>query len=224
MSPSNPLQPGSSFRTSLRTRFPRVRAAVLAPRRWWHDRRWRRLHHELSSADRAVLEQQVLPALAATATADRPVLFVGVDWYTAEYPARFAPGALVTVDIDPARARWGASEHHVLDARELAGALTPGRFGAVVANGVFGHGLDDGAGIADALAGCHEVLAADGILVVGWNDHDTFRPPPLEPLARSAGFTPEPALGFAEWRTAVDGPMRHVYDVYRRVTPASPRA
>jgi hypothetical protein len=224
VSNSNPLERGSSFRTSLRTRFPRVRAAVLAPRRWRNDRRWRRLHHELSGADRAILEGQVLPALAASATADTPVLFIGVDWYTAGYPARFQPGALVTVDIDPTHARWGATEHHTLDARELADAFVPSRFAAVVANGVFGHGLDDADGIARMFAGCHAVLAEHGVLLVGWNDHDAFRPPPLEPLARAAGFAPEPALGFGEWRTPAEGPMHHVYDVYRRVTPATPTA
>jgi hypothetical protein len=224
VSGANPLQPGSSFRSSLRTRYPRLRAVVLAPRRWWHDRKWRRLHHELSAADRAVLEDQVLPALAALATTDAPVLFVGVDWYTADYPARFAPGELVTVDIDATRARWGAVEHHVLDARHLGEELATGRFGAVVANGVFGHGLDDADGVAAALAGCHAVLVDDGLLLVGWNDHEAFRPPPIEPLARAAGFVPEAALGFTEWRTTVAGSMRHVFEVYRRVTPASPTA
>jgi SAM-dependent methyltransferase len=224
VSGGNPLEPGSSFRTSLRTRFPHLRAVVLAPRRWWHDRHWRRLHQELSGPDRALLEGQVLPALAASATADAPVLFIGVDWYTADYPARFEPGALVTVDIDPAHAQWGAPEHHTLDARELADAFPPSRFAVVVANGVFGHGLDGVDGIARALAGCHSVLTDGGVLLVGWNDHDAFRPPPLEPLARAAGFVPEPALGFREWRTAVEGPLHHVYDVYRRVTPATPTA
>jgi LmbE family N-acetylglucosaminyl deacetylase len=210
------LRPGSPLRRVLRERFPKVRDAVLAPRRWRTNRRWRRIHQQVSKADRPILEEQILPALAAGANG-RPVLFVGVEWYTAAYHELFPPAGFVTIDIDERKASYGAPEHHVLDARHVGEAFADGRFAAVVCNGVLGWGLNEPDDIALCFEGFRRVLAPQGVLVLGWNDTDERRPPPLPALLASAGFEPAAGAGLGGSRVDVGNELRHVYAVYRRV-------
>ncbi|HEV2309373.1 MAG TPA: class I SAM-dependent methyltransferase [Acidimicrobiia bacterium] len=212
------LQPGSDFRSELRRRFPRLRGVVIAPRRWLRSYRWRRYHRRVSVADRLLLEQTILPALRADVERG-PVLFVGVAWYTAGYPALFPPGGLVTVDADPGQARYGSERHHVVDVLRVGTLFSPRTFSAIVCNGVFGYGVDTEQAIVAALDAFRLVLEPGGALVVGWNDLEGRRPPELEPLARRSGFLPSSGAGLSSWRVAIGGPTKHVYDVYRCPIP-----
>ena len=212
--PMDLLRPGSELRTHLRHRYPRAHDVAVWPLRYAHHRKWRRIRRETWAADRAVLETEILPALAADPAA-APVLFVGVGWYTADYPALFPAAAFVTVDIDPSVARFGAADHRVLDLREVPAQFDAGTFGSVVCNGVFGHGLDEMDAVVSAFRAMHTVMRPGATLVVGWNDTEPFRPPALEALAAQAGFVPATGAGLQAWRTPIDSPTRHVYDVYR---------
>jgi SAM-dependent methyltransferase len=175
-----------------------------------------RRHGVVSVADRAVLTEVVLPALRQE-VGGADVLFVGVEWYTAGYDALFPDGNLVTVDIDERQQEHGSARHVIADVRELARHFDPGSFGAVVCNGVIGHGLDAPDDVDQALAAMARCLAPGGTLVVGWNDTDELRVPGLEAAARAAGLVPSPGAGLPEWRSAPLGPLRHTYDVYRRL-------
>ena len=98
----------------------------------------------LRSADRRLLEDRLLPGYAADA-ALRTLVFVGCDWYTRDYVEVFAPGRsrFVTVDIDPAKARFGSPGHRVAPMQELARHFAAGSVDVIVANGVYGFGIDD---------------------------------------------------------------------------------
>jgi hypothetical protein len=213
MATSNPFRAGSPLRSTLRRRFPRAREVILAPRRLVTNIRWRRIHRKVSVADRALLEETILPAVRVS-TGSLPVLFVGVAWYTADYPAMFPEHGFITIDIDRRNARHGALDHHTIDVRQVATVFGSSAFGAIICNGVFGHGLDDAADIAEAFKAMRHTLRDGGLLVVGWNDTEESRPPPLEALAASSGFVPTPGAGLRSWQQRVGGPMHHVFDVY----------
>lgn len=209
------MAPGSRMRTWLRVRLPWLRRVVLAPGRWWRSRRWRRRHHELSIADRSVLEGTILPAVRDEA-AGGDVLFVGVEWYTASYPSMFSSGNLVTLDIDPALARHGSSRHIVGDVCRLADYVAPGSLAAVVCNGVLGYGVDEPRDVDRALRAFAASLRPNGILVIGWNDVESRRVEGLDAAASRQGLVRAVGAGLPEHRTEPIGPLRHVYEVYRR--------
>jgi SAM-dependent methyltransferase len=158
----------------------------------WARGAWRIARRELShrfglgdvpsSADRRWLERQWLPALAARADV-RTVLFVGVRWYTRDYPARVPGKRFVTLDIDPRAARHGnAGEHLIGDVCDVARLVPAGSVDSAVFNGVFGWGLDAPDALARALDGLAGVLRPRGELLFGWNDVPRHRPfDPFDP-------------------------------------------
>jgi len=216
---SGPLRQGSSLRSWARRRFPRVREVVLGPRRMWHHRQWVRRHQQLSVADRELLTDVVLPSVRWEA-GSHDVLFVGVEWYTAEYPSMFPDGNLVTMDVNEAVARYGAPRHVTGDVRELDAQFAPETFAAIVCNGVFGYGVDSSTDVAQALRAMRACLRPGGIVVVGWNDTDERRVPDLADLAGEVGLEATSGAGMSAWRTGPIGPLRHLYDVYRRPSGA----
>ena len=171
----------------------------------------------IRSADRRLLEETVLPGYAADSTL-RSLLFVGCDWYTQDYVEVFAPGRqrFVTVDIDPAKARFGSPGHRVAPMQEIDRHFAPGSIDVIVANGVYGFGIDDRRELAAAFAAAREVLRPGGTLVLGWNDVPALAPFDPQALAGEAGFEPSPASPLGAWRTATDTPLRHTYDSYAR--------
>ena len=72
--------------------------------------------------------------------------------------------------------------------QELDRHLAPGSVDVVIANGVFGFGIDDRAALAAAFAAAHAVLRPAGTLVLGWNDVAALAPFDPEPVARESGF------------------------------------
>lgn len=209
------LGPGSRPRSWLRVRAPRLRALLLAPRRALHRRRWVRTHAELSAADRAVLTEQILPGVREEA-AGRDVLFVGVEWYTADYPKLFPSGNLVTLDVRQEVAEHGAERHLTVDLRRLDDHVEPERFAAVVCNGVLGYGVDEADDVRRALDAMQRCVAPGGHVVIGWNDIEGRRVPQLTELARGAGLQPSAGAGLPTPRLGPIGPLRHVYEVFRR--------
>ena len=171
----------------------------------------------IRSADRGLLEDTVLPGFAADPSLGS-LLFVGCDWYTRDYIERFAPRRerFRTVDIDPAKARFGAPGHVIAPMQEIDRHFAPGSIDVVIANGVYGFGIDDRVGLGAALAAAHAVLRPGGTLVLGWNDVPALAPFDPEAVAREAGFARSHANPLGAWRTTTGTPLRHTFDAYLR--------
>lgn len=161
--------------------------------------------------DRRVLVEQILVPLARSRAR---VLFVGTRFYTRRYPALFEADHLVTLDRDPRMARFGAQQHHTSD---LADARHLGRFDAVIANGVFGWGIDSSSEAERALQACAGLLRPGGWLILGTNDQ---RPstPPVDALARGCGFQPAGFAGLGAQSLTVESPFApggHTFRTYQ---------
>ena len=206
-----------------RLRLPRGLSAWLGlpwRARWrWLGRKVGELFRggdRIDSPDRAILERQVLPALAAD-PALRSLLFVGCGRYTRHYAALFAPATerFRTLDIDPRRARFGNTGHLVAALQDVAQHIAPASVDAIVCNGVYGFGIYDRDELAKALGASCTVLRPGGSFVLGWNDVPAFAPfDPLE-TALAAGFVRDATL-LGAWRVGTDTPTRHTFDTYVR--------
>lgn len=194
--------------------MPGLRRWVLMPRRALNRRRWVRRHAEISIADREILVEVIIPAVRSLA-AGADVLFVGVEWYTADYASMFPDNNLVTLDINETLVGHGGPRHVTGDVRELTQHFRAGQFAAVICNGVVGFGLDARADVERALAEIARCTRSGGMVVVGWNDTDELRVAGLEDAARNAGLLPMTGAGLTSWQNGPYGPLRHTYDVYR---------
>ncbi|MEO5880883.1 MAG: hypothetical protein ABIQ06_00565 [Caldimonas sp.] len=172
----------------------------------------------IHSADRRLLEETILAGYAADPSL-ATLLFVGCDWYTKEYPELFAPHRerYRTVDIDPAKARFCAPGHVVAPMQELGRYYAPGSIDVIVANGVYGFGIDDRPGLGAAFAAAREVLRPGGTLLLGWNDVPALAPFDPEAVACAAGFERSCGNPLGVWRTTTETPLRHTFDAYKRV-------
>lgn len=147
--------------------------------------------------DRRILTRTILPHYAQASAFPR-VLFVGVKEYTAGYRALFAPGVLVTMDPDPMQAKYGAAEHHVARAEEVAALLPAASVSAILMNGVIGYGMNTKEQVGAAFEAFRQVLRPGGHVVLGVNEKkpthvplegvdalDAFEPCAIEPLSQS---------------------------------------
>jgi SAM-dependent methyltransferase len=100
--------------------------------------------------------------------------------------------------------------------QELDRHLAPGSVDVIVANGVYGFGIDDRAALGAAFAAAHAVLRPGGTLVLGWNDVAALAPFDPEPVALASGFVRSAAHPLGAWRTATATPLRHTFDAYAR--------
>lgn len=96
----------------------------------------------MKTDDRRVLEDTILPAIARTPEYRR-ILFIGCDWYTRGYQKLFAARDYWTMEIDPAKSKYGARQHIVDSAENIAQHFQPDSLDFIVCNGVIGWGLDD---------------------------------------------------------------------------------
>ncbi|MEP7300044.1 MAG: class I SAM-dependent methyltransferase [Caldimonas sp.] len=169
----------------------------------------------MNTADRKVLEEQILPALARDPTVTS-LVFVGCDWYTMDYE-RLLPGVTVhTLDPDPRRCRYGAARHSLLALQDMETVFAPASLDAIVCNGVYGWGLDTRADCEQAFRACAACLRPGGWFVLGWNNVPRRDPAPLASVALD-GFVarPFPAVGTALLEV-IDSTDRHTYAFYRR--------
>jgi SAM-dependent methyltransferase len=171
-------------------------------------------------ADRRLLEQSILPHYAAR-PAGQSVLFVGTRRYTQHYERLFEAHRFVTLDIDPAAARYGSSQGHVVDcASRAAQHFAPASLDLIVVNGVFGWGLDAPATVDAALRGFGTLLREGGELLIGWNDVPGRRPLPFAQHALAQGFVRGRFAPLGVERIEVPGGNRHRYEFFRKPGPA----
>lgn len=176
---------------------------------------WRALRARERLIDRAVLEDVIFPRLIGDGEFTE-LLFVGTASYTRDYPERFAPAHLRTIDIDPEVATFGSDDHIVGSLADIDEFIAPATLDAAIVNGVFGFGLDDRNDADRALRQLHRALRADGLLIIGWNDNADYRPFRPEELPALAGFAPCVMDPFLTYRYPTFSPLRHVFDFYRR--------
>jgi hypothetical protein len=122
----------------------------------------------------------------------------------------------MTLDIDPARARYGAPGHLVGSVTDLGSHVPAGSLAAIVLSGVIGFGLDEPAAVEAALSACAASLRPGGWLVVGWNDTDDLRVVPLEASEALASLEHRPLPPFGAATHPTFSPARHTFDFYRK--------
>ncbi len=106
----------------------------------WRIVRTERLYRP--THDRYLLEQVIFAELLARDDMQR-LPFVGCDIYTAHYPRIFSGRTFITIDSDPAKARYGSVRHIVDTIAALERHVDPCSLDAVICNGVIGWGLID---------------------------------------------------------------------------------
>jgi SAM-dependent methyltransferase len=169
-------------------------------------------HYVSRCPDRAILIDQILPALSMAGVT---TLWVGCRRYTRRYPAMIeSKGAIChTLEIDPMARRWGHPNRHMVgDLQKVAGLYSPGYFDVALVNGVFGWGIDTVAGQNEAIEGLAHVLKPGGMLMLGWNTDRSSDPTKLPAVERF--FIPSQCPGFDQ-RIRVPQ-VTHVYDFLLR--------
>jgi hypothetical protein len=175
-----------------------------------------RLPVQLHIEDRRVLEQIVFPHYRSLGTVRR-VLFVGCDWYTAHYERFYFAGVdYWTVEPDAAHARFGARQHVVAALEDLDHHFQEGFFDLIICNGVFGWGLDAPDQCDAAFSQCYRCLAAQGHMLLGWDDLPARSPVPLEQIPSLGRFRKYTFAPLKSWRYLTDTPYRHTYDFYQK--------
>jgi SAM-dependent methyltransferase len=141
---------------------------------------------------------------------------VGCGWYTRAYGRLFRHAIYCTLDVDPAKSRWGAERHVCASLASIRSHFEDGALDLVVCNGVFGWGLNERTEVEAAFRGCHACLRPGGVLLLGWNDVPARRPFPIEQCESLHLFRPyrfAPLDGYCH-RTATRN--RHTYNFYEK--------
>jgi spermidine synthase len=169
----------------------------------------------LKTADRAVLEETILPYFARHAQFQR-ILFIGCDWYTKGYAKLFADKEYWTLEPNSNRRKYGAVRHVQDFGQNVTRHFRPGELDVVFLNGVFGYGLNDRQAVEESFEGIRGCLRDGGVFVFGWNDVPQNRPFPPEEITSLKRFSPFvfPPLASASHR--VDTHNRHVFSFYTR--------
>lgn len=168
----------------------------------------------LKSADRTVLEGQILPWLSTRPAMDR-VLFVGCDWYTHGYRKWFKPKTYWTLDYDPAKKLYGSPDLHITDSMaNLAQHFKPGSLDLIICNGVFGWGLDARMDVESAFSAVTQALKPDGLFLLGWNDVPEHRPMPLDSIEAMKVLKPQVIEPLGVSQLLTDSPNRHTFNLY----------
>lgn len=170
----------------------------------------------ITSPDRHLLENTILPYFA-TMPAVGKVLFVGCSAYTQWYQELFAGQEYWTIDPKAVKRKYGAERHIVDSITHVQRYVAAQYFDVIIMNGVIGFGLNRLPDIERAIDACHAILAAEGILLVGWND--TVRRTPVDlravrALGRFREYDFEP-LGACHVRA--EGAHRHTFSFYQKI-------
>jgi SAM-dependent methyltransferase len=204
----NRLSPG--FRRHLPD--PALRALYLSLFRNEEVRRIR------AKESRIWFEQQVIRPLAAMGKIST-VLFVGVEAYTWSWVRLLVRKhvRLITLDVDPRKAIWGAPHHLVGQIQDVDRSVHPASIDVVVVNGVFGWGVDHADEMERSLQAIHRILQPSGYLVLGWNMGGIPDPATLPTMCRL--FTPADGLGITGRKGFPDDSQ--VYQVFSPARAAS---
>lgn len=165
------------------------------------------------SADRRLLEEQILPTFALDRSIVR-VLFCGCAHYTQAYEDLFRQAEYWTLDPSPRRQRFG-SKLHIVDRLEALHRHAAGPFDLIICNGVLGWGISDLEQAEAAIRACHTALVPGGRLLLGWNDVFPRNRVSPEDIAALAAFKPTQLASFGA-RVRAPGWHRHVFDFYRK--------
>ena len=168
---------------------------------------------KLAVPDRRVLEQTIFPYLLGRDDFQR-ILFVGCHWYTWHYNTLFANKDYTTLEIDPARRRYGTKKHITDSIENITAHYADESLDVVMLLGVIGWGLDDAGTTDRSIAGIHQCLRPGGALILGCDDVPEHRPFPLADLDALKRFTPWtfPPLGVDEYRC--DSDLRHTFSFF----------
>jgi hypothetical protein len=169
----------------------------------------------ISTRDRLILEKIILPHLAATNSYKR-ILFVGCSAYTQWYREFFNNEEYWTIDPIDMKRRYGSDRHVIDSIINVRKHVEKDYFDIILMNGVIGFGLNQIGDIERAVDACYEVLARQGILLVGWNDTRRRTPVDLHSIRalgkfREYYFEPLQACHFR-----AEGASRHTYSFYRK--------
>jgi hypothetical protein len=202
-----------------------LKALLPAALRSWLKDKWHYLRHlrliggrlRLNFPDRILLEDVILAHLAHDPRYQR-ILFIGCDWYTKHYPRMFTGREFWTIEIDPAKARFGGP-HHVTDGLEsLTRHAQPDFFDVIIHTGVFGWGINTREAAEQTFELCRVCLKPGGLLVFGWDDIPAQCPFPVtEECAALGRFEPVvfPPLGVHCHLVAEDH-LRHTFAFYQK--------
>lgn len=205
-----------------------LKALLPVTLRHWLKGKWHYLRHlrfiggrlRLGFPDRILLEDVILAYFANDSRCQR-ILFVGCDWYTKSYPRWFTGREFWTIEIDPAKARFGGP-HHIIDGLEnLTRHVQPDFFDVIVHTGVFGWGINTREAAEDTFEQCRMCLRAGGLLVFGWDDVPAQCPfPVLEECEALRRFEPAifPPLGVQRHLVAEDH-LRHTFAFFQKPLP-----
>lgn len=169
----------------------------------------------LNSPDRYVLEDIIIPNLAACKEIDK-ILFVGCDWYTKAYRKYFKNKDYWTIEIDEKKRKYGSKKHIIDGLQNLGNYIENDYFDLIVCNGVFGWGINNKQDTEAAIKQCYNCLRQDGLLVLGWNDVSTYRPYfAMGECENLNNFEPYlfPPLSTFQYLTE-HSPTRHTYNFY----------
>lgn len=171
---------------------------------------------KLREEGRRVMEGVVFAWLRDAPSFDRALL-VGCHWYTWHYEKLLAPLEVSTIEIDPARRRYGAKHRHVIDSVEgVERHFAAESMDFVSLSGVIGWGLNDPEVADRSVAAIHRTLRPGGILLIGVNDLPAHLPFRLEDLPALGSFEP---WSFPPLKTAVhrcSGEMRKMFYFFRK--------
>jgi len=169
----------------------------------------------LKTDDRRVLESLIFPFFIGDHQCRR-VLFVGCDWYTAAYPALFRGKEFWTIEINPSRQRYGASQHIADSVTNLRSHFPPATFDLIICNGVIGYGVDDAMLVEKTFEEMAYCLNPGGILIIGWNTlPGKILPEPADSaVLRQLSRFIFPPLGTSDYLTA--NPNRHTFSFFRK--------
>lgn len=167
--------------------------------------------------DRRILDEEILPRLARNDRFPR-VLFVGCDWYTEHVEDIFVTRgrSYTTVEIDPRRARHGASRHIVGALEDLGRYMEPGAIDLIICNGVIGWGLNQPKDIERALEACARALSPGGVLLLGWDDVPEKLPLAIDQIQALRALSPVTPEEFETARIATGSYTRHTFGFWEK--------
>lgn len=165
--------------------------------------------------DRRMLEDTVLPSLARESAGGR-VLLVGCAWYTRHYPGLLGGTEVLTMEIDPAKAAFGGTQHLVANMADIASHIAPESLDAIVCNGVLGWGLDAPADVESAFSGAVGCLRPGGLILLGWNDVAPRNAYPPARIAALAALETVIVPGLDAHRVVASARNQHCYQAFRK--------